>query len=157
MKKVKENLKRMNMQANTIVADAFAWQPSRAYDAILLDAPCTATGTWRRHPEVVQLVSEVDIAEMVTLQRALLLRAWDWLKAGGRLVYCVCSLEAEEGEEQAVWFASQRADAMMTKLADNSGIPAECFTTEGYLRTTPAIMAAQGGMDGFFGVVFTKR
>lgn len=157
MRKVKENLKRMNMQANTIVADAFAWQPSRAYDAILLDAPCTATGTWRRHPEVVQLVSEADIAEMVALQRALLLRAWDWLKVGGKLVYCVCSLEAEEGEQQAAWFAEQRADAIMTNVDNNSGIPAECITTEGYLRTTPALMASQGGMDGFFGVVFTKR
>lgn len=111
MKRVKENLKRMNMQANTIVVDAFKWQPSRAYDAILLDAPCSATGTWRRHPEVVHCVSEADITEMVALQRQLLLRAWEWLKPNGKMVYCVCSLEPEEGEQQAAWFMNEVKNA----------------------------------------------
>ena len=117
MKLVKENLKRMGMQANTIVTDAFEWQPSRAYDAILLDAPCTATGTWRRHPEMVQCVSENDIAEMVTLQRALMMRAWQWLKPGGKMVYCVCSLEPEEGEQQAVWFMREVGDAAVVSFS----------------------------------------
>jgi 16S rRNA (cytosine967-C5)-methyltransferase len=156
MKIVKENLKRMGMQANTIVADAFEWQPSRAYDAILLDAPCTATGTWRRHPEVVQHVSAQEIAEMAELQRALLMRAWAWLKPGGRLVYCVCSLEPEEGEAQAAWFMGQQADASLAPIPDSSAIPAICMT-DGCLRTTPAMMAEQGGMDGFFAVAFLKQ
>ena len=155
MKIVKENLKRMGMQANTIVADAFAWQPSRAYDAILLDAPCTATGTWRRHPEVVQQVTLAEIAEMAELQRALLMRAWAWLKPGGTLVYCVCSLEPEEGETQAAWFMAQQADASLALIPEGSGIPAMCMTDNG-LRTTPAMMAEQGGMDGFFAACFRK-
>lgn len=117
MKTVKDNLKRMGMHANTIVADAFQWQPSRSYDAILLDAPCTATGTWRRHPEVVQLLAPEDIAEMAALQRALLGRAWHWLKPGGRLVYCVCSLEPEEGEHQADWFMNEVKDAALFNLS----------------------------------------
>lgn len=167
MKRVKENLKRMNMQANTIVADAFEWQPRRAYDAILLDAPCTATGTWRRHPEVVQCVREADLAAMVTLQRRLFMHAWAWLKPGGRLVYCVCSLEPEEGEQQAAWFINALQDA--TLLAANtelhlsspegriSEIPAACITPEGYLRTRPDMLAEHGGMDGFFAALIVKN
>ncbi len=155
MKRVKENLKRMGMQANTIVADALEWTPNRAYDAVLLDAPCTATGTWRRHAEVVQQVSEAEIAELVKLQRALLLRTWEWVKPGGRLVYCVCSLEPEEGEAQAQWFAAQANDATVTAIPPDSEIPAECIEGN-YLRTLPCHRADQGGMDGFFAVCFTK-
>ncbi len=155
MRTVKANLKRLRMQANTITADAFEWQPSRMYDAILLDAPCTATGTWRRHPEVVHNVGEADIAEMVALQRALLTRAWAWLKPGGRMVYCVCSLEPEEGEQQAEWFLSVTADATIAGDGQ-SDIPPACITPEGYLRTTPALMHESGGMDGFFATTFIK-
>ena len=157
MKLVKANLKRMGMQANTIVADALAWQPSRAYDAVLLDAPCTATGTWRRHPEVVQLVTADDVDEMVALQRALLARAWQWVKPGGKMVYCVCSLEVEEGEEQAEWFVAAMADAVMVPVAPTTEIPAACMTSEGYLRSLPSYLAERGGMDGFFAVCFQKR
>ncbi len=156
MKRVKENLKRMKMQANTIVADAFAWQPSRAYDAILLDAPCSATGTWRRHPEVVQLVTPETIRELVILQRKLLLHAWQWLKPGGRMVYCVCSLEPEEGEQQVPWFMGEARDAAVVAVDSLHEIPTLAITPEGYLRTRPDILAEQGGMDGFFAVSFTK-
>lgn len=156
MKRVKENLKRMRMQANTIVVDAFEWQPSRAYDAILLDAPCTATGTWRRHPEVVHGVSAEDIAQMVALQRQLLVRAWQWLKPGGKMVYCVCSLEPEEGEQQAQWFKTQVSDATLVAVDAAQAVPAMCITPEGYLRTRPDMWAERGGMDGFFAVCFAK-
>ncbi|MDX2095312.1 MAG: transcription antitermination factor NusB [Alphaproteobacteria bacterium] len=157
MKRLKANLARMGMQANTVVADALEWQPNRAYDVILLDAPCSATGTWRRHPEVVQLVTPEHIAEMVALQRALLSRVWGWLKPGGRMVYCVCSLEPEEGEQQAAWFGQQQADAQVATGDAASTVPAHCLTSEGYLRTRPDMCAEQGGMDGFFAVCFTKR
>ncbi len=156
MKRVKENLKRMRMQANTIVVDAFEWQPSRAYDAILLDAPCTATGTWRRHPEVVHGLSAADIAQMVALQRQLLLRAWQWLKPGGKMVYCVCSLEPEEGEQQAQWFKTQVSDATLVAVDAAQAVPAMCITPEGTLRTRPDMWAERGGMDGFFAVCFAK-
>jgi 16S rRNA (cytosine967-C5)-methyltransferase len=147
----------MNMQANIVVADALEWQPSRAYDAILLDAPCSATGTWRRHPEVVQLVREADITELAALQRSLLARAWGWLKPGGRLVYCVCSLEPEEGEAQAAWFLGQYPDAQLLPAGVDAGIPATCLTPAGYLRTRPDMLAEQGGMDGFFAMCVEKR
>ena len=156
MKLVKENLKRMGMQANTIVADALEWVPNRAYDAVLLDAPCTATGTWRRHPEVVHTLAPEEITEMVALQRALLLRIWEWVKPGGRLVYCVCSLQPEEGERQAEWFLAERADAATMTIDAASEIPAE-YMAGNYLRTLPCHLADKGGMDGFFAVCFTKR
>lgn len=121
MRVLAENLKRMRMEANTIVADALTWQPNRSYDAILLDAPCTATGTWRRHPEVVWNVTENDIAEMAALQRQLLKRAWEWLKPAGKLVYCVCSLEPEEGESQAAWFVGEMKDAIIIPTPPSRG------------------------------------
>ena len=156
MKIVKENLKRMGMQANTITADALEWAPNRAFDAVLLDAPCTATGTWRRHPEVLHTLAPEEIDEMVALQRALLLRAWAWVKPGGRMVYCVCSLQPEEGEQQAQWFIDQREDAVVANIDAASEIPAECIKGD-HVRTLPSHLAARGGMDGFFAVCFSKR
>lgn len=154
MRLLKANLARMGMEANRITADVLAWEPSRQYDAILLDAPCSATGTWRRHPEVVQNVTEKDITELAVLQRQLLARAWNWLKPGGRLVYCVCSLEREEGEAQAAWFAAQQADATLIPASEAQDIPSHCVTTEGYLRTRPDLL--EGGMDGFFAACWRK-
>lgn len=156
MKRVKENLARLGMQANLVAADALEWVPNRPYDAILLDAPCSATGTWRRHPEVVHHVTPDAMAELVALQRALLARAWEWVKPGGRMVYCVCSLEREEGEEQAAWFAAAQANAQLVPVDASSGIVPEAITREGYLRTLPGFWATHGGMDGFFAVCFEK-
>ena len=153
--RLKENMARLKCEVEMVVADALEWQPSSLYDAILLDAPCTASGTWRRHPEVVHLLAPEDIREMAALQRALLARAWQWLKPEGKLVYCVCSLEPEEGEAQAAWFMSQMKDAVQVPLA-NADIPAHAITAEGYLRTRPDMLAEQGGMDGFFAAGFTK-
>lgn len=155
LRTLKENLKRMGMQANCVSADLLEWQPTRAYDAILLDAPCSATGTWRRHPEVVQIVNEADIAELASLQRQMLTRAWQWLKPGGRMVYCVCSLERVEGEAQAEWFMHTHADAHAVPVDASTEIPAECVSGA-TLRTLPHHRAEQGGMDGFFAVCFEK-
>ncbi len=101
MERVEENLARIGLEAETIVADALEWEPRGKFDAILLDAPCTATGTCRRHPDVLHRIGERQIGEMAELQAALLERAASWLKPGGELVYAVCSLEREEGEAQA--------------------------------------------------------
>ncbi len=157
MRRVKENLARMNMEANLVTADVLAWEARRPYDATLLDAPCSATGTWRRHPEVLHLISQKNLAELVTLQRAMLQRAWGWVKPGGKLVYCVCSLEREEGEAQAEWFMLQQNDAAISPITSAMEIPEECKTPEGWLRTLPHMKARQGGMDGFFAVCFEKR
>jgi 16S rRNA (cytosine967-C5)-methyltransferase len=140
-----ENLDRTGLTAEVVAADALTWEPSRAYDAILLDAPCTATGTCRRHPDVLHRIGERQIAEMAALQARMLARAARWLKPGGRLVYAVCSLEREEGEEQAARVA----------LAPDPVRPEELPewltpTPEGWLRTDPGMLADKGGMDGFF-------
>src|SRR6188508_564395 len=98
--RLRANLARTALEADVVVADALAWTPGAQFDAILLDAPCTATGTARRHPDVLHRIGSRQIAEMAELQARLLERAARWLVPEGRLVYAVCSLEREEGEEQ---------------------------------------------------------
>jgi 16S rRNA (cytosine967-C5)-methyltransferase len=155
--RLQENMARLALPVETIVADALEWKPAAPYDAILLDAPCSATGTWRRHPEVVQLVTPQDILELSALQRQLLTRAWGWLKPGGKLVYCVCSLEREEGEAQAAWFLEMQKEASLIAPDGTTAIFPQAITHEGYVRTLPSFLAEQGSMDGFFAVGFEKR
>ncbi|MFZ4541881.1 MAG: transcription antitermination factor NusB [Rickettsiales bacterium] len=129
MRLLRDNMARLNCEVEVVVDDAMTWQPAEPFDAILLDAPCTATGTWRRHPEVVQILKKEEIAEMATLQRALLSRAWEWLKPSGKLVYCVCSLEPEEGEQQAQWFLEATNDASLitcSPLEGERALPLQC-------------------------------
>ena len=145
LERLHENLRRTGLSAKVVVADALEWQPDAPFDAILLDAPCTATGTCRRHPEVLHRVSHNHVLEMAELQSALLERAQGWLADGGQLVFATCSLEEEEGEQQAdnVALAADpiRAEELPAELA-----PA----AEGWLRTHPGMLAEQGGLDGFF-------
>lgn len=153
MQRLQENMQRLQLTVETVVADALEYAPASPFDTVVLDAPCSATGTWRRHPEVVQITTPTDIAELAAAQRVLLQRAWGWVKPGGRLLYCVCSLEREEGEDQAAWFLSQQADAQLAPAQiDLPGLHAD-----GTLRTTPALLAEHGGMDGFFAAVFRKQ
>jgi 16S rRNA (cytosine967-C5)-methyltransferase len=128
-----------------IVADALTWQPDEPFDAVLLDAPCTATGTARRHPDVLHRIGERQIAEMADLQTRLLERASGWLKPGGRLVYAVCSLEREEGEQQA-----QRIALPLDPIRAEELPAGLCPAPEGWLRTDPGMLAGQDGLDGFF-------
>ena len=158
MERFHENMQRLRCDLDSVViADVMEWEPAEPYDAILLDAPCSATGTWRRHPEVLYTVRPEDIAELADLQRAMLPRVWNWLKPGGTLVYCVCSLEREEGEAQAEWFMTQQPDAQLVPVAIDTEIPAIAITAQGYLRTLPCYLAPQGGMDGFFAAAFRKK
>ena len=146
---LKDNLKRTGLKASPVRADALTWEPRHRFDAILIDAPCTATGTCRRHPDVLHRIGKGQIAEMVELQRGLIARAAGWLKPGGTLVYAVCSLEVEEGEDQAVWIDAElglaRAPITPEELPDGLAP-----TSEGWLRTHPGMLAAEGGLDGFF-------
>lgn len=150
---LEENLARVKLAAETVVADILHWQPMKSYDAILLDAPCSATGTWRKHPEVLQLTSVAGVAELAKLQRALLHRALEWLKPGGRMVYCVCSLEHEEGEDQTKWFLENHPHIRLE--VPPKSLPA-AYIKEGMLRTLPSHLPEKGGMDGFFAVCFRK-
>jgi 16S rRNA (cytosine967-C5)-methyltransferase len=143
--RLRENLARTGLTAKIWIADALDWTPAEPFDAILLDAPCTATGTCRRHPDVIHRIGPRQIAEMAELQARLLERAQGWLKPGGRLVYAVCSLEREEGEEQAARVS------LATDPISAEELPAGLSPTpEGWLRTDPGMLAEHGGLDGFF-------
>lgn len=145
MERVEQNLKRTGLTAELIVADVLEWEPQEKFDVILLDAPCTATGTCRRHPDVLHRIGERQIDEMAELQQAMLQRVSAWLSPGGRLVYAVCSLEEQEGEAQAA--AVQLETLAITPDALPAGVP---VSTNGWLRTDPGMLADAGGMDGFF-------
>ncbi len=142
---LRDNLKRTGLKAGIVRADALSWEPRHAFDAILLDAPCTSTGTARRHPDVLHRIGSRQIEEMVELQAALLARAATWLKPGGTLVYAVCSLEREEGEQQAAKVELTPAPIAAEELP--AGLSP---TSEGWLRTDPGMLPELGGLDGFF-------
>jgi 16S rRNA (cytosine967-C5)-methyltransferase len=143
--RLRENLARTGLRAKIWIADALSWQPAEPFDAILLDAPCTATGTCRRHPDVLHRIGPRQIAAMAELQAQLLERAQCWLKPGGALVYAVCSLEREEGEEQVA-----RVSLTSSPITSQELPPALQPTPEGWLRTDPGMLGEQGGLDGFF-------
>lgn len=146
---LRENLARTGLEAETVVADALAYRPAKAFDAIVLDAPCTATGTCRRHPDVLHRIGPRQIAELADLQRELLRRAIGWLPEGGTLVYAVCSLEREEGEAQAEWV--EREFALDRAPVERGELPAGLTPdARGWLRTHPGMLAEHGGLDGFF-------
>ncbi len=141
---LKANLKRTGLDAAPLRADALQWEPKHKFDAILLDAPCTATGTARRHPDVLHRIGPRQIEEMAALQAALVERASGWLKPGGAFVYATCSLEVEEGEAQTFPEALEPDPIAQTALPD--GIAA----AENTLRTDPGMLPENGGIDGFF-------
>lgn len=144
-RRIEENLARTKLNADVVVADALRWEPAERFDAILLDAPCTATGTCRRHPDVLHRIGPRQIAEMAELQATLLERASAWLKPGGKLVYAVCSLESDESEAQAAR-VGLAADPVRADELPAGVLP----TPQGWLRTDPAMLAEVGGLDGFF-------
>ena len=149
LKLLEENLKRTGLEAEVIAADAFKWEPEQTFDAILIDAPCTATGTARRHPDVLHRIGPRQIADLAEVQARLLERAERWLAPGGTLVYAVCSLEREEGEAEAAKSSltpDLSADPIRAEELPGGILP----TAEGYLRTDPGMLPEQGGLDGFF-------
>ena len=143
--RLRQNLARTGLSAEIVVADALAWEPAEPYDAILLDAPCTATGTCRRHPDVIHRIGPRQVEEMAELQAAMLARAAGWLKTGGTLVYAVCSLEREEGEAQI-----EAVSLNPVPIAAEELVAGLQPTADGWLRTDPGMLPEAGGMDGFF-------
>ena len=131
------------------MADALHWEPEQPFDAILLDAPCSATGTIRRHPDLPFVKDPASLKALIALQSALLDRALGWLKPGGRLVYCTCSLLPEEGEAQ-VAAALARHQGLRIVMPDLPGQDPEWLTPQGALRLRPDFWPERGGMDGFF-------
>lgn len=146
--RLRENLARTGLSAQVVTADALAWEPEAQFDAVLLDAPCSATGTIRRHPDLPHIRQPSDIPGLVDLQARLLDRALTWVKPGGRLVYCTCSLLPEEGEAQ-VAAALARHPGLTMLRPDIPGIEPAWFGERG-LRLRPDYWAERGGMDGFY-------
>ncbi|MDP3262223.1 MAG: transcription antitermination factor NusB [Tabrizicola sp.] len=149
MARVAENLARTGLTATLVVADALQWEPEAAFDAILLDAPCSATGTIRRHPDLPFVKDGSEVAGLVALQAALIDRALAWLKPGGRLVFSTCSLLPEEGEAQLA-AALVRHPGLAVERVELAGVEPGWWTEGGGLRLRPDYWAERGGMDGFF-------
>ncbi|WEK04221.1 MAG: RsmB/NOP family class I SAM-dependent RNA methyltransferase [Candidatus Devosia phytovorans] len=160
MERLKDNLKRLDYSAEIIVGDAGTFAPNSPYDGVLLDAPCSATGTFRRHPEVIWHRSVNDVAGRVRLQKALLTNAFRCLDAGGALIYCVCSLEPAEGEEQVDW-ALDSLPGLELWPVTHEELPGleQAVTAKGLVRTHPGMApnGHEGGMDGFFVARFRRR
>ena len=151
LKRLEANLARTRLAAEVVAVPAEDWDDPRLFDAVLLDAPCTSTGTFRRNPEVLRATKPADVAKLADVQHRLLDAAALRVKPGGRLVYCVCSLEREEGETQVIAFL-RRNPAFRTSPAvpADLGAPDEALTPEGWLRILPSMWAEKGGLDGFF-------
>jgi 16S rRNA (cytosine967-C5)-methyltransferase len=146
--RLSDNLARMNLSAELVEADVMRWTPAAPADAVLLDAPCSATGIFRRHPDVLHRVKLRAIAELAEIQAKMIARAAEWVKPGGRLVYAVCSLEPQEGEDVARRFA---APGFVIDPVLSDELPAGLAPTpEGFIRIPPGALAEAGGCDGFF-------
>ena len=157
---VESNLRRTGLTAKVVTADALVWKPTdgQMADGVLLDAPCTATGTIRRHPDLPLGRSAQDLAQLTRLQAELLDRAAPLVKPGGTLIYCTCSLEAEEGADQIERFLSSRQEWMRRPIRpDETGGLSDAITPAGDLRTLPFHWADKGGMDGFFAARLVRK
>lgn len=157
LRRLAENLERTRLDAEIVVADARVWTPAVEFAAILVDAPCTASGTLRRHPDLPHLRGESDLASLRALQADLLARAWTWLAPGGKLVFCTCSLLPEEGEDQVARFLAGEATARQVRPHPGTlGIEPGWLDAGGGLRLRPDFWAGRGGMDGFYAALLEK-
>jgi len=152
LERVKENLDRTKLSADIICADALEWTPkAELYDIVLLDAPCSATGTFRRHPDVLYNRSPKDVANLVRLQDKLLAKAAEFVRPGGTLLYCTCSLMPKEGHPRVDKFLQNSPDFRLIPILElpSLALPQDAFS-EGSLRSLPYYLEDKGGMDGFF-------
>ncbi len=155
LERLQQNLARLRLEADVVAADLTVWTPEAPFDAVLLDAPCSATGTIRRHPDLVLQKKAEDIAALAALQARLLARAADWVRPGGTLIYCTCSLEKEEGEDQITRLLASGApfERVPVTAAEIGGL-GEAITADGDVRTLPSFWPGdeehRGGLDGFF-------
>jgi 16S rRNA (cytosine967-C5)-methyltransferase len=158
--RLRDNLVRLRLEAEAVVADATQWQGG-PFDAVLVDAPCSSTGTIRRHPDIPWLKSEADLTKLTDLQSRLLDHAVSLLKPGGMLVYCTCSLEAEEGPEAIGALLGRHPELRRSPaLPGETGGLAELITPVGDLRTLPCHLPdpepRMGGLDGFYAARIVK-
>jgi 16S rRNA (cytosine967-C5)-methyltransferase len=161
LERLKANLARLKLQAETFAVDACAWVPPELLDAVLLDAPCTATGTIRRNPDVAYLKQPDDVVELAAIQRRLIDNALSMLRPGGMLLYCTCSLEPAEGADQIARLLAERPDVKLLPITeDEVAGRGEWLDEEGALRTLPHDLQlsdpALSGMDGFYAARLIK-
>ncbi len=159
MERMRRNLDRLKLPAELHIADAVELPAARLFDAVLLDAPCLATGTIRRHPELPYIKSEAQLGELAALQARLLAHAGTLVKPGGTLIYCTCSLEPEEGEVQVESYLGTHADFRRLPLtAEEVGGQSQFITGHGDLRTLPSMnIGTDQGLDGFYAARLVRR
>jgi 16S rRNA (cytosine967-C5)-methyltransferase len=158
--RLRQNLTRLKLDAEIVEADATLWQGG-PFDAVLVDAPCSSTGTVRRHPDIPWLKSETDLAKLAVLQSRLLDHAMTLVKPGGALVYCTCSLEREEGEDRIAALLAQNPTLRRSPIrAEEVGDQAEFLTADGAVRTLPChwpdAEPRMAGLDGFYAARITR-
>jgi 16S rRNA (cytosine967-C5)-methyltransferase len=155
--RLRENLERTRLTAELVAADAVKWQSRRTVDAVLLDAPCSATGTFRRHPEILYRARPSIVASSAELQAKLLDRAAAMLEAGGSLVYAVCSLEPAEGEQVVSGFVDAHTDFSIDPPHPGELPDFVPVHQRGWVRILPGLLEEEGGLDGFFMARLVRR
>jgi 16S rRNA (cytosine967-C5)-methyltransferase len=157
LQKLKENMERLHFTRNLeiICTDALCFESLKLFDVILIDAPCSATGTFRRHPEIMNTKTINDVKKMANLQQKILEHAALFLKSGGKLVYATCSLAKEEGEKQICRFVKAHPEYKILPI-DLNGTE-NMRTKEGFLRILPQHLKIFGGIDGFFVAVLQRN
>lgn len=150
LERLRSNMERTGFSADIVQGDIRSWEPAASADALLLDAPCSATGIFRRHPDVLHRIEPAQIAEMAVLQTGLLARAARWVKPGGVLIYATCSLERAEGEDQIANFLDGHRDWAVDPVRGDELPHAIEPDKGGFVRTLPGTLVDAGGLDGFF-------
>ena len=153
LERLSENMQRTGLSADIVASDLRNWTPPRPFDVIVLDAPCSATGTIRRHPDLPIVRRDANLQPVFKLQKEFLRHAANWLAPNGRLLYCTCSLLPAEGE---LAVESVKDVLSIVPITNQATIPGDCLSAEGTLRTRPDIWADRGGMDGFYAAVLQK-
>ncbi|MET0171807.1 MAG: RsmB/NOP family class I SAM-dependent RNA methyltransferase, partial [Agrobacterium vaccinii] len=155
LKRLRENLGRLKLEAETVESNMLKFQPEELFDAVLLDAPCSSTGTLRKHPDVCWTKDERDIAKLAGLQEQMLRHASTLVKSGGLIVFSNCSLDPSEGEDMVakVLAGSPYLERVPVSAQDFPGME-HAVNADGDLRTTPDMF---GGVDGFYAAVLRKR
>jgi 16S rRNA (cytosine967-C5)-methyltransferase len=149
--RLEANMKRLGLSATVVAADAASWRPAEPAEAVLLDAPCSSTGTIRRHPDLPWLKGPGDLAKLTALQDHLLANAVAMTRPGGIIVYATCSLQPEEGPERVAALIESGAPVERLPIAAGEiGGLLELLTPLGELRSLPCHLADKGGMDGFY-------
>lgn len=157
IKRLRENLDRLQLRAKIVQSDAAKLEYKEEFDAVLLDAPCSATGIFRRHPDVLHIKKAKEVTALVKVQRELIQAALRYLKPGGRLIYSVCSLQSQEAEDQARYITSLPNIIAQPFTAEDIPFLPESLTKEGWIRTLPFMWSDKGGLDGFFVAKFMKQ